>query len=155
MQNKTIRPVSYITNSEAETAELGIRFAEYIKKNKSDLPYNVSLTGEMGGGKTAFVKGILKGLGYQDRVTSPTFALCNRYECGLTVYHIDLYRLSSAEDVFASCIADTEDGDLILIEWAEIAKDCVPFDLYVSFAYGDSDDKRIITLSEDVISGDK
>ena len=153
MQDKIRKTVSYTTQSESETAELGIRFADFIRKNHSAFPFNVSLTGEMGGGKTAFVKGVLKGLGYNDRVTSPTFALCNRYDCGITVYHFDLYRLSSSEDVFASCIADTEDGDLLLIEWAEIAENCVPFDLYISFQYGDGDNKRIITFSEDVISG--
>lgn len=154
MQNKINHSVSFITKSESETFALGIKFAEYLVKNNSCFPYYVSLIGEMGSGKTAFVKGVLNGLGYQDRVTSPSYALCNRYDCGLTIYHIDLYRLSSADDVFTSCIADTEDGDILLIEWAKIAEDCVPFNLYVSFCYGDGDTCRIITFSEDVISSD-
>lgn len=144
-----IKGFSLVSKSEGETFDLGKSMAEYLKKTAPDRtsPFYVSLTGEMGCGKTAFVKGVIAGLGYGGNVTSPTFALCNKYSCDLTVYHMDLYRISDEDELFAAGLLDNDDADAVFAEWAEIAEDSMPFDLYVKFSYGSGIEERIIEFA--------
>ncbi len=86
----------------------------------------VLLNGQMGAGKTSFVAGVLSGLGYQEEVLSPTFALCHRYHVGFDVLHYDLYRLHGYDDLYSiGFFDDVDSGALVLIEWAENAGDCL------------------------------
>lgn len=80
-----------------------------------------ALTGELGAGKTQFVKGFVRGLGSADEVTSPTFTLIHEYGGGrLPVYHFDFYRLDSADAVLRVGFDDYIEGDgVCLIEWAD------------------------------------
>lgn len=139
-----------ITHSEAETNSLGRDLAEYLKDISAsrNTPFYVSMTGEMGCGKTAFVKGVLAGLGYGGNVTSPTFALCNRYDCDLTVYHMDLYRIGDEDELFAAGLLDNDEADAVFAEWAEIAEGSMPFELFIRFSYGESVEERIIEFSK-------
>ena len=139
-----------VTRSESETNALGRDLAKYLKEIAPSrrTPFYVSMTGEMGCGKTAFVKGVLAGLGYDGNVTSPTFALCNRYDCDLTVYHMDLYRIGDEDELFAAGLLDNDEANVVFAEWAEIADGSMPFELFMCFSYGESVEERIIEFSK-------
>ena len=84
----------------------------------------IALEGDLGAGKTHFVKGFVKALGCNDLVTSPTFTIMNEYECdGLNIYHFDMYRLSSAEDAYNLGFEEYFDlkslNGFSLVEWAK------------------------------------
>jgi tRNA threonylcarbamoyladenosine biosynthesis protein TsaE len=104
------------THSIAETLEFGARLARELQR--SDV---VALSGELGAGKTALVKGIAHGLGITVDVTSPTFTLIHEYGDGqLPLYHIDLYRIDSVPQALAIGIEDYLNGQgVTVIEWAE------------------------------------
>mgnify|MGYP000676751057 CR=1 FL=1 len=88
--------MEYCSNSVAETEELGAQLAARLRPGDV-----VAYTGDLGAGKTAFTRGIARGLGIPERVTSPTFTIVNEYEGGrLPLFHFDLYRLGDPEELF-------------------------------------------------------
>ena len=110
----------YISESAEQTKILGEQFAKQL--NKGDV---VLLKGEMGAGKTVFVKGVAKALGITDMITSPTYAYMNDYDGVL--YHYDCYRLSSGEDAEALGLTDYfYAGGICIIEWSENIVDVLP-----------------------------
>lgn len=112
--------MKYITNSPEETVSLGRVFAE--KLNKGSV---VLLSGEMGAGKTVFVKGMALGLGVKALITSPTYAYMNDYDGVL--YHYDCYRLTSGEDAEALGLTDYFYADgVCVIEWSENIASVLP-----------------------------
>lgn len=115
---------TFISNNEQETIDLGSAFAKSLKRG--DI---VALYGDLGTGKTEFIKGICRYLQVQDLVTSPTFTIMNHYfgeldSNPLDIYHLDLYRIKSLEELanigFADCIY--EENSIKLIEWADKAE---------------------------------
>ena len=107
------------SNSEKDTFNIAKKFAETLKKGDV-----VLLKGELGAGKTAFVKGVADYFGLTG-VTSPTYAYLNVY--GELIYHYDCYRLSSGEDALSLGLTDYFNGDNIcFIEWAENIEDVLP-----------------------------
>ena len=89
--------MEYITHSPEETEALGAEYAKSLKAGDV-----VAFSGDLGAGKTAFTRGVLHGLGYEGRVTSPTFAIANEYETPtVKVAHFDLYRILDSEALFA------------------------------------------------------
>ena len=89
----------------------------------------IALDGELGAGKTQFVRGLVKGLGGSGRsVSSPTFVLLNIYDGGrLTVYHLDAYRIGGADDFEAIGFGELlEQGGIVVVEWGERVKDLLP-----------------------------
>ncbi|MBQ7408692.1 MAG: tRNA (adenosine(37)-N6)-threonylcarbamoyltransferase complex ATPase subunit type 1 TsaE [Clostridia bacterium] len=110
----------YISNSEKQTQKLAEQFTATLKKGDV-----VLLHGEMGAGKTVFVKGIAKALGITDLITSPTYAYMNDYDGKL--YHYDCYRLTSGEDAEALGLTDYfyQEG-ICVIEWSENIADVLP-----------------------------
>ncbi len=110
-----IEPQTVITNSEADTSAAGQRFAGHLHDGDVVLLY-----GDLGAGKTAFVRGMARGLGASaDDVTSPTFTLMQEYPGRLTLVHIDLYRLSPEEVGDLGVEESTDEPAVIAIEWAE------------------------------------
>lgn len=107
---------SIISHHPQETFELGRRLASHLRRG--DI---VALAGDLGAGKTRFTKGIAAGLGIVGEATSPTFTLIHEHEGGrLPLYHIDLYRLESEEEVFGIGIDDYLDGDgVTVVEWGD------------------------------------
>lgn len=98
----------------------------------------ITLQGELGAGKTTFVRGLLEGLGFQGRVKSPTYTLLEPYElAGRVVYHLDLYRLTKSVELINLGIEDLEPAsDLLLIEWPERGGAALPpADLAARFRY--------------------
>jgi tRNA threonylcarbamoyladenosine biosynthesis protein TsaE len=107
---------TYISHSPAETAALG---EQWGRAAESGLV--IGLSGDLGAGKTQFVKGLARGLGIAERVHSPTFALVNIYSGGrLTLFHWDLYRLDSRQQIAAAGLEDyLNPAGVTVIEWAE------------------------------------
>jgi tRNA threonylcarbamoyladenosine biosynthesis protein TsaE len=110
----------------------------------------VVLQGELGAGKTAFVKGLVAALGSTDPVTSPTFTIAQRYTGGrLTVHHLDAYRLSGPEEAADLALDELLDDDAVtVIEWGDRLRGILPIDrLEIAFAFGEGDDDRTLDLA--------
>ncbi len=111
-----------ITHSYLETEEFAQNFAKEV--NPGDV---IALYGELGSGKTTFTKGLAKGLGITDRVTSPTFVLMKDYDLptrdNSKLHHLDLYRLSSSDEIKSLDINElvNQETNIFVIEWAEKA----------------------------------
>ena len=100
---------------EAATAELGARIAAALAPGDV-----VALSGELGAGKTALARAILRGLGVGGHVPSPSFTLVQAYETpGLTVHHFDFYRIERASELSELGLDDAVEGGAVLIEWPE------------------------------------
>ncbi len=107
---------SFITNSPNETETLAERLADKLSGGET-----IAFFGSMGMGKTCFTRGLAKGLGFEGDVTSPTFAIVNEYIGGrLPLYHFDMYRVESWEDLYSSGYFDYKEmGGVIAAEWSE------------------------------------
>lgn len=108
--------MEFITRSPEETELLGEKLARNLPPG-TILAYR----GDLGAGKTAFTRGLAKGLGYKDAVTSPTYTIVNEYLGGrLPLFHFDMYRLRSAEDLFDIGWDDyLERKGICAVEWSE------------------------------------
>lgn len=103
----------------SHSAEETVRFAEEFAK-KLDAGAVILYTGDLGAGKTTFTKGIASALEITETVTSPTFALVNEYYGKLPLFHFDLYRINSVDDLYAIGFFDYLDrGGIIAAEWSE------------------------------------
>jgi tRNA threonylcarbamoyladenosine biosynthesis protein TsaE len=108
----------------------------------------VALEGDLGAGKTTLAQAICRGVGVREDVTSPTFALVNRYEVsGTTIYHLDLYRIASEADLTNLAWDDIVNNDsIVIVEWADRAGYRLPHDavrLHLSHIPGDSRRRRV------------
>ena len=137
--------MEYLSRSEAETEALGERLAAVLTPGAV-----VAYRGGLGMGKTAFTRGLAKGLGYGGRVTSPTFTIVNEYEGGrLPLFHFDMYRLADADALFDIGWEDYLDrGGVCAVEWSEQVAEALPPDtVRVSIARcPDHEDWRSITI---------
>jgi tRNA threonylcarbamoyladenosine biosynthesis protein TsaE len=105
------------------------------------------LAGELGAGKTAFVQGFGHGLGVDEPITSPTFALAQRYDGDLVVHHLDVYRLDQLHEVIDLGIGELLDEGVVVIEWGDAVAAALPKDyLEVALRFGDGPDERLLTL---------
>ena len=104
----------FITESPEQTEQLAFRLAGTLKGTEV-----IALFGGLGAGKTAFTRGLAAGLGIDDGVSSPTFALVNEYSGKYTVYHFDMYRVSTWDDLYSTGFFDYEGQGVMVIEWSE------------------------------------
>ena len=135
--------ISIRTRGDAQTAEAGHRLAARL------MPDDVlSLSGDLGAGKTCLVQGIARGLGVQGHVASPTFNILLVHRGRLTLNHMDLYRLDRAdqlEDI--DFFATMESGGVTAIEWGDKFPDAMPDDrLEVAIRLGERETDRILDL---------
>ncbi len=116
-------PMLTTTNSAAETRALGEKFAETLAPGDT-----VVLEGQLGAGKSEFTRGIARGLGVRETVTSPSFTILNVYESGrCPLYHFDWYRLESEDELYEMGMDEYLGGDgIAVVEWAERCPDAVP-----------------------------
>ena len=132
----------YLTHSEAETEQAGADFARTLPDGKV-----VAMYGELGSGKTAFVRGMARGMGLTCRVSSPTFTIVNEYEGRIPLFHFDMYRLDSADELFDIGWDDyLERGGVCAVEWSENVADAIPPDavrVAIERAPGGDDCRRI------------
>ena len=123
--------MDYLSNSVEETEALGAELAGRLEPGDV-----VAFTGDLGAGKTAFVRGLARGLGIPDRVTSPTFTIVNEYEGPIPLFHFDMYRLEDADALFDIGWEDylSRDG-VCAVEWSERVTEALPEDtLWVTLA---------------------
>ena len=136
--------MTYVTNSPAETEALGQRLAERLQPGDV-----IAYTGDLGAGKTAFTRGLARGLGITERITSPTFTIVNEYQGGrLPLFHFDMYRLGSSEELYEIGWEDyLARGGVCAVEWSEIVADALEEDcIRVDIRQGETENQRKITV---------
>ena len=108
--------MEFITHSPAETEQLGQKLGKLLPAGTV-----IAYRGDLGAGKTAFTRGLARGLGIADPVTSPTYTIVNEYLSGrVPLFHFDMYRLRSADDLFDIGWDDyLERGGICAVEWSE------------------------------------
>lgn len=135
----------YDTNSPEETERAAREFAAELRSGDV-----VCLNGDLGVGKTAFVKGLAEGLGIADYITSPTFTVVNCYHGRLELYHFDVYRIEDCDEMYDIGYEEYVGGDgVAVIEWAENIAEILPaerYDITISKALTHHDDYRHIEI---------
>ena len=136
--------MEYRTETPQETEALGEALGRVLPPGSV-----VAYTGGLGAGKTAFTRGLARGLGIQDRVTSPTYTIVNENEGGrLPLFHFDWYRLSDAEELFDIGWEDyLSRGGVCAVEWSENAPEA--FDAPVRVTIRQAGEARLISIQGD------
>ena len=136
--------MEYRTHSESETEAVGEALATTLSPGTV-----IAFTGDLGAGKTAFTRGLARGLGISERVTSPTFTIVNEYEGGrLPLFHFDMYRLESSEELFDIGWEDyLRRGGICAVEWSEKVADALVGALRVDIRRGEGERDRVITVA--------
>jgi tRNA threonylcarbamoyladenosine biosynthesis protein TsaE len=136
--------LSLATTSPEETRAVGRSVAAFL--GPRDV---VSLTGDLGAGKTTFVQGAAEGLGVTEPVLSPTFTLVRRYKGSLPVYHLDVYRLERMQDVLDVGLEEIlDEGAVVFIEWGDAIDPLLPSEqLQVELTLPTEGDRRLLELT--------
>ena len=136
--------MEYMSHSPEETEHIGEMLGKHLSGGTV-----LALRGGLGMGKTAFTRGLARGLGYTGRVTSPTFTIVNEYDGATPLFHFDMYRLDGEDDLFDIGWDDyLARGGVCAVEWSErIDSALPPGTLTVSIARGERDNDRIITVT--------
>ena len=132
--------MTYITNSPAETEAIGAALGNIIQPGTV-----IAYRGDLGAGKTAFTRGLAKGLGCSEIVTSPTYTIVNEYLGGrIPLFHFDMYRLRSSDDLFDIGWEDYLDrGGVCAVEWSENVEDAMEDALVITIEKLGEDTRRI------------
>lgn len=135
--------MEFITRNEAETEALGQRLGAMLKPGTV-----IAYYGDLGAGKTAFTRGIARGLEIAERVTSPTYTIVNEYTGRLPLFHFDMYRLDSSEDLFDIGWEDyLARGGICCVEWSERVEDVLEDALVIAIRKDSADENtRHITI---------
>ena len=131
----------YISKSESDTESIAEDFAKTLSGGEV-----IAFRGGLGMGKTCFTRGLARGLGFSGAVTSPTFALINEYIGGrLSVYHFDMYRISSWEELYSSGFFEySEENGVVVAEWSENIENALPENtVYIEFQRLSEESRRI------------
>ena len=132
--------MEFITNSPAETEAVGAKLAGILIAGAV-----IAYKGDLGAGKTAFTRGLARGLGARESVTSPTYTIVNEYLSGrLPLFHFDMYRLRSADELFDIGWEDYLDrGGVCAVEWSENVADALENPITVTIEKLGEDSRRI------------
>ncbi len=136
--------MEYFTNSPEQTEEIGVKLAKTLSNNAV-----IAMYGDLGAGKTAFTRGLARGLGLTSRVNSPTFTIVNEYLGDRNLFHFDMYRLGSSDELFDIGWEDylTRDG-ICVVEWSENVNDVFDGSEIVVKIEKISENDRKITVKE-------
>lgn len=137
--------MQFVSHSTQETEQFGEEVAKSLRGGDV-----LAFTGSLGMGKTAFTRGLARGLGCRGRVTSPTFTIVNEYDGKIPLFHFDMYRLASSDELFDIGWDDyLARGGVCAVEWSERVSDALPDDtIYVDIARGEEDENtRTITVT--------
>jgi tRNA threonylcarbamoyladenosine biosynthesis protein TsaE len=137
--------MTYRTESAEQTEALGAILAQRLQGGEI-----IAYTGDLGAGKTAFTRGLARGLGITERVTSPTFNIVNEYDSGrLPLFHFDMYRLGSSDELYDIGWEDyLSRGGVCAVEWSEIVEDALEGDVIrVDLKNGNTPESRNITIT--------
>ena len=132
--------MDFITNSPIETEKAGEKLARQLRPGTV-----IAYRGDLGAGKTAFTRGLARGLGCTEQVTSPTYTIVNEYLSGrMPLFHFDMYRLRSADDLFDIGWEDyLERGGVCAVEWSENVEDALEDPITVTIEKLGEDARRI------------
>ena len=132
--------MEFITNSPEETEKIGAKLAEQLIPGAV-----IAYRGDLGAGKTAFTRGLARGLGCTEQVTSPTYTIVNEYLSGkMPLFHFDMYRLHSADDLFDIGWEDyLERGGICAVEWSENVADALENAITVNIEKLGDEERRI------------
>lgn len=137
--------MQFVSHSTQETEQFGEEVAKSLRGGDV-----LAFTGSLGMGKTAFTRGLARGLGCRGRVTSPTFTIVNEYDGKTPLFHFDMYRLGSSDELFDIGWDDyLARGGVCAVECSERVSDALPDDtIYVDIARGEEDENtRTITVT--------
>ena len=136
--------MEYLSHSPEETEHIGEMLGRRLRPGTV-----VAYRGGLGMGKTAFTRGLARGLGCAGRVTSPTFTIVNEYDGATPLFHFDMYRLGRSDELFDIGWEDSlTRGGVCAVEWSERVDDAMPADtLWVDIARGTDESDRIITIT--------
>ncbi len=131
-----------ISKSTDDTERIGEQIAKKLCGNEI-----IALFGGLGMGKTAFTRGLCRGLGVNDGVSSPTFALVNEYHGKHNIYHFDMYRVTSWDDLYSTGFFDYLDKGILVIEWSENIEGALPENaIRINISMGNNDDERTFEI---------
>ena len=133
--------MEFITHSPAETEAVGVALAKTLAPGAV-----IAYRGDLGAGKTAFTRGLARGLGYAEPVTSPTYTIVNEYLGGrMPLFYFDMYRLRSADDLWDIGWDDyLERGGVCAVEWSENVDQALEDPITVTIEKTGEDSRRII-----------
>lgn len=131
----------YLENEE-QTREIGFKLGKLLTPKSV-----VCLIGDLGAGKTTMTKSLAKSLEVDDDITSPTFTIVNEYEGKIPLYHFDVYRIGSSDEMYDIGFDEYINGDgVCIIEWANLIEDILPDEyLYIEMNYKESGREMILT----------
>lgn len=142
----------YITKTSSETKKIGEFLAKKILRLKKNKPILIALVGNLGGGKTTFLKGFAKGLHIKEEILSPTFIIYRRNKIPKSklfknFYHFDLYRIKNYKDLdflnFKNIISTP--GNIVALEWADVIyKELPPETIFINFGLTSKKEREII-----------
>ena len=132
--------MEYITNSPSETEAVGTALARVLQPGTV-----IAYRGDLGAGKTAFTRGLARGLGVTERVTSPTYTIVNEYLGGrMPLFHFDMYRLGSEDELFDIGWEDyLERGGVCAVEWSENVWGAMEDAIVITISRMDEDTRKI------------
>ena len=132
--------MQYITTSPAQTEHLGAALGQRLKPGTV-----IAYRGDLGAGKTAFTRGLARGLGCREIVTSPTYTIVNEYLGGrIPLFHFDMYRLRSSDDLWDIGWDDyLERGGVCAVEWSENVADAMEDPIYITIEKTGEESRRI------------
>ena len=130
----------YLENEE-KTREIGSKLGELLTPKSV-----ICLIGDLGAGKTTMTQSLARALGVDDYITSPTFTIVNEYEGKMPLYHFDVYRIGSSEEMYDIGFDEYIDGEgVCIIEWANLIEDILPDEyLYIELKYKDMSREMIL-----------
>lgn len=134
---------AFVSHSVEETEAFAAEFVQSLKT-----PAVLCLYGDLGAGKTAFTRGLAQGAHSSDRVASPTFTIMHEYEGDVPIYHFDLYRIGSEEELFDIGFEEFLAKGIAVIEWPNGYEDLLPDGfISITLTYGSEENERIIEVS--------
>lgn len=131
-----------VSNSCEKTEKIGENLAKKLSGTET-----IALFGELGAGKTAFTRGLCRGLDVKNNVCSPTFAILNEYIGKYKIFHFDMYRVKSEEDLYSTCYFDYLENGILIIEWSENIENFLPENMIkLTIKYGKTDNERVLSF---------
>lgn len=137
--------LEFLSTSTTDTEQIAEKFADRLSGGEV-----IAFCGGLGMGKTCFTRGLARGLEFTGETNSPTFAIVNEYRGGrLPLFHFDMYRISSWEDLYSCGYFDLlDEGGVIAVEWSENIASALPDDVInVSIEKGENENERKITIT--------
>ncbi|MBI2592872.1 MAG: tRNA (adenosine(37)-N6)-threonylcarbamoyltransferase complex ATPase subunit type 1 TsaE [Candidatus Colwellbacteria bacterium] len=145
--------MKYFSRSPSQTQKIAKVFAKEVLKTAPQKPAVLALTGELGAGKTTFVRGFMREAGVKNKILSPTFVIFKSFDLRKgrgfqKIYHIDTYRVQARDLVSLGFKSFLEGPNIIIIEWAEKLERYLPQGtVWVSFKHGKRKNERYITFN--------